>query len=649
MELFRNQKRALEIIHTADHGIFQHICGSGKSLIYKTAARRVDRTLILVPRKVLVEQFYQDYFVDDDTFDVIKINSDQKKLNGLEAGFWSRFKVSKPEKPLVALVNYQSLNRLLDGLGDDGKYLFDLVFADEAHHVNGDGRMMNRLIQGKSLGKKTFFFTATPNEVMLTRSDIFGPILDIYTFAEAVKDGIVKTFTTHIECLDQNPDSKNTPLLWSIGQFILKQGLTRVVVYVNSIQEGRKNSKRPLPADDEDDFQDLQDEEEDEAVEDLKKTKTQKRSEQVRASMALNTFQKEALKTLPRGIKVDYITAKTSLDQRYHMFRKFRDEEDKSVRVIVSCKTISEGVDLSSTDAVILLDSRSNNITTTQRILRCTRLTRKERSEGTWKPAVVLIPIANYSVQAYRQDDRFREWLDQFAQGLKCRFKREEELDEDNSSFPLPLLVGDNVDDIPYDPRERTDDPIREKVATFLQSQIPDMNSSDAWTLERGIFDFTCQMSNIHTPAYSRNWDSPYFVRIYKNRTRSVAADLKLLWKTRGELDLYKFSAQFTKREMNDEYHAFFEMKEKEALESNANASVKQFMQHGWKEKQQKQSRKYRTGIKCNKCLASPSKEEDLDYGYQVECTQLQIRSSDESATNFYYCPSCGSRWKGED
>lgn len=658
MQLFKNQLRALNIIDSHEKGILKQICGSGKSLIYKTAAKKVKRTIIFVPRKILVEQFYQDYFQGDEDFEVVKINSDQRRLSQQESSFWDQFHDRVPSlgKPMVAIVNYQSMRRLMDKVGAGNETpLIDLIFYDEAHSIKQDGIFMKSFLSDDLISRKNFFFTATPSATMLERPLVFGEILDTYEFSEAVNDGIIKTFTTHIECLNQKENKRSKdPLLWSIGQFILRQGLRRVIIYTNSVKENRK---RRISVDSEEPVDVIEeaedgDEEEEEEIEDVSKSPYQQQTERVRASMALNTFRNEAMKTLPRGIKVDYITAKTSLEQRQQIFKRFRDEQDNTTRVIVSCRTISEGVDLTSTQAVLLLDSRSNVITTTQRILRCTRLTKKERDDKDWKPAIVLIPLADYSVESFHKDTHFRKWLDQFAHGLQCEFQQNE-IDETNIDpaqlFPLKLEVGNNVDDIAYDPEERKWDSLRDRTAEYLQGQLGNrFSTADIWNCEKAIFDYTCKAAPLHDPPFARNWDSPLFPQTYKRRARTVAYNLKKQ-PNKVVVNLYDFASHYTNREMNEDQYILFDIKEREAMKYHPNISADQFMREGWKASQNSKEKAPRSGIACKRGCIRDRKQhpEDEDFGWRVTYTQMQTRSADEPMTCYYTCGDCRAHWKG--
>ncbi len=669
-KLYVHQERALQLIAQNERGVFAYTCSSGKSLIYKEAARSVQRTVILVPRKLLVDQFYEQYFDKDVDFDVVRVNSDQKDRNKeqkkYDHAFWTRFRQEGPlHRPMVALVNYQSLKRL-NALRKSQS--FDIVFNDESH--NSFTTNPNQLKQQKSLGRKSFFFTATPTESLLSQPDVYGQVLSTYSFAEAVQDRIVKTFETHVECLKPTTlddgeteetaaehislETTKQTLLYTIGQFILRQNLKRVIVYTNRVTEHRRHEKKK-PS------QDLSPEED--LDEDIREDATglDAKISKVRASISMERFRAEA-HFLPKAVKIEYISASTTLEQRYHMFNRFRNEEDNTVRMIVSCRTISEGIDLTSCDGVIMLDSRSNNITTTQRILRCTRLTQRERNSGTWSPAIVLIPMCCHSITSFRSDKVFIQWLQSFADGLECEFIEASTSGRLKSKkLQLSLNVGDDLNEIPYDQNERKDDVLRSKVREELFRQLPILGDADVFICEQAIFQFTCNQSKDNNPPYARNWDSPIFRKVYKQRARQVIHNLGI----QQEWDasqfnshfLIEFATFFNSAQMAPKKHRKEESLKRKALEENPNGTIDHFCKRrtqnyekaarlgidiaevdAMNAKERNDAKIVQsTGFKCRfGCVKEAESHGDPDRGRRITYTQLQTRSAD--VIKMFYC-----------
>lgn len=602
MKLYDHQQKALALIQSHAYGILLMTCGSGKTAIYKEAATYVATTLVMVPRKILVDQLFDDYFKDVKNADVFKLNSDHRgqsvtvtkrkrrkmthKQQNAEKlrNFTTLMDNATVDRPFIVLANYQSINRLSELL--DGR-LFDHAFFDEGHNVViktpqeqtyiDDNEMddtdeqqhhsdsssfsslsdashsssterkrmaerilfrkhentkinqndtapnmneeMERLRSFKGLNgfpsKKYFFCTATATEMMRNNPDVYGQILIEFSYNAAVQNGIVKEFKLHVECLkpaSTNAENEQTPFLWSIGQFIIHQNLRRVIVYTNRIKDGSRYAS-------------------------------------LRTSMALETFrEQEQARHLPRSISVDYITHQTTIDQRQRIFRQFRDTNDARFRMIVSCRTISEGVDLTSADGIILLDSRSNNITTTQRILRCTRLTREERNLGEWENATVLIPLMHHTVESFGRDEQMKKWLDRFVHSLDCNLQYNlhgNSVDNNitTEKITIPILVGDDIDSIPYDPLECTKDPMRIKLQRYLSCKISALDENDIEKIENGIFHFVLDQSA--REGFARNWDDPKFPVTYRNRCMLIVSSL-MRDPALQKNDLYALARYFT-------------------------------------------------------------------------------------------------------
>jgi len=375
-----------------------------------------------------------------------------------------------------------------------------------------------------------------------------------YPYSEAVREGIVKKFNLHVECLQssiagQNDDvagqQQSGQFLWSIGQFINKQNLRRVIVYTNRIKDDTKHKS-------------------------------------LRASMALDTFREHERAIQQHRIKVEYITHHTTIDQRQTIFNNFRRTTDTTTRMIVSCRTISEGVDLTSADAVILLDSRSNNITTTQRILRCTRLTQEERRHGTWDQATVLIPLMQHTIESFSENRQLKEWLDRFVTSLGCvtnlLYQNEEEVlsktaasqDTEGERVSIPIYVGESIDSIPFDPLERTKDPKRTNAKSLIQRKLTGLGDETVDRIEEGLFHHVLEQSR-HL-NFARNWDDQRFSAQYVSRCMLVIASIKRAPELLEHDDetLYQIARSWTREQLRPSLYGAGATTEDKVCEINA-------------------------------------------------------------------------------
>ncbi|KAJ3371250.1 hypothetical protein GGF31_003429 [Allomyces arbusculus] len=390
MKLFPHQSQALEKIRDHDHGVFNITCGGGKSRIIKEAALLYKISIVFAPTKNLVSQFYRDYFQGDEAFVPVIINSD----NPVDDTTVESVKDAlETDTRIVFLCNYQSLH-VVQQLCVDLGVVIDIVMFDEAHNVtskNSRGKLADMKVESESRSdgmdvddesvedsddtssetssnhvyqvdtaqvaklqaRKTFFFTATPTRVMKNHPDIYGDELIRYTYAQAVTDGVVKNVDTVIECYAADDksclDAGYDRLIPAINRFIADAGVSRVIVYTSHVRDTLSSKA---------------------SVDGLVKNK----------------------KLFDKNVVVHAVTASTSLQQRDKIFNTFRGKS-KKVHVIVSCRTISEGVDLPNCDAVVILDPSRSVVTNVQRGLRACRLTPEERRRRTWENAVVFYPI----------------------------------------------------------------------------------------------------------------------------------------------------------------------------------------------------------------------------------------------------------------
>ncbi|KAJ3348005.1 hypothetical protein GGF32_006463, partial [Allomyces javanicus] len=432
MDLFEHQQQALERIKECTRGIINVTCGGGKSKIMQEAARECKMSVVFAPTKNLVAQLFRDYF-SDSAFTTVVVNSD----NVVGDDSVARIKQATTSGDrLVVLANYQSFHVVSDLFTSLG-LTADIAMFDEAHNVtskvsrtrieamvasedsgdddetgsvshddddetgsvsedsgddddetgsvfedsgdgdddetgsvfedsgDGDDDETGSVSGGESVhvidmsavtklqARKTIFFTATPTRVMKAYPDIYGDELVQYTYAQAVRDGVVKNIDTLIECYAADDssclDAGYDRLIPSIDRFIKDARVKRVIVYTSHVRA----------------------------------TRSAKVS--VDGIMAHRTLFSD-------GVHVHAITASTPSHERERVFGTFKRNSD-AVHVIVSCRTISEGIDLPTCDAVVVLDPSRSVVANVQRALRVCRLTPDERNDGTWDNAVVFYPI----------------------------------------------------------------------------------------------------------------------------------------------------------------------------------------------------------------------------------------------------------------
>tara|TARA_Y100000817_G_scaffold307043_2_gene293000 strand:+ start:368 stop:877 length:510 start_codon:yes stop_codon:yes gene_type:complete len=158
----------------------------------------------------------------------------------------------------------------------------------------------------------------------------------------------------------------------------------------------------------------------------------------------------------------------------------------------------------------------------------------------------------------------------------------------------------------------------RENITRYVNKYIK--NEKLSKNLEKGIFNFTIQQAD--EKKILKKWSNPYFVLLYKNRLRSVYANLnntELLDKIKKKQIRPHEVAFMTHQDMDPEkWKILLEIKklhEENLYSPKIDANTDDFT--------------------CRKCKSK-------------KCTyyQLQTRSADEPMTTFVTCIDCGNRWK---
>ena len=205
------------IAGVGDGGIGQvHMaCGTGKTVVAHQAAVGVlsagETAAVLVPSLALAAQTLRSWrAMTSGPFDVLAVCSDDTVADApvhaadltvpvttqvSEIAGW----LARPRAGLgLVLCTYASVGRLAEAVRRVGP--LGLVICDEAHHLTGDSDSATRAIlrPGVLPDRRRLFMTATPrlnrrapsaeSSSVFGMNDeaVFGPVLDRYSFAEAI-------------------------------------------------------------------------------------------------------------------------------------------------------------------------------------------------------------------------------------------------------------------------------------------------------------------------------------------------------------------------------------------------------------------------------------------------------------------------------
>jgi len=395
--LYDFQRRCVDLAGAETRGFFNIVCGAGKTVIMERILSDVSCGVLFEPSKILVDQVSSRYF-SSPKVQLVRINSDHSP------GDEQLYKPTS-DKSLVIIANLQSIHNV-HAFCTKHKVNPEVICYDEAHRytshtwlriLGGDnyyeGEPLDEeeeeinnisnygtvkcLYRGLVANTKNFFFTATPTPPMYRYEDIFGKELLRYTHKQGVDDGIVKNFDTVIELCrsEDTPRSDGSvcypEIIKSVVRLAKERALRRILIYTRFVV----TSSAPVAT-----------------VEGLWSHR----------------------RSFPRRYRLHIISASTSNNERQGIFESFRDEDDEAVHVIISCRTLSEGVDLVNCDCVVNLDPSKSIVQAVQRGTRPCRLTTKERSTGKWRNATLFYPV-NISTSEFLELTGVEEKRDDFV------------------------------------------------------------------------------------------------------------------------------------------------------------------------------------------------------------------------------------------
>ena len=290
---------------------FKLCTGSGKTRIILRIPSlcQTKRNVFIFPTIALIDQFKKDYL---DEFTQFFKNWHEVSTNGISD---RKLKKILAQKEFCIVTTYLSLPKVLS----ESKYIDALIF-DEAHHVGAPG-CDNAIAENMSKIGCQFRASATPKD---DEDNCFT-----YSFAQAVKDG---------RCRDYNIYSfiKKIRNEHELSQYLLdhlvKTGNGRVMAFTRWTEADREDST------------------------------------------SVHKFYDAYYRSITDcGGWIRKITAETSSQERTAILTEFDAIPDGRLALLVSCKTINEGVDSRNANVAFFVDTDKSTVTIIQRIGRATR------------------------------------------------------------------------------------------------------------------------------------------------------------------------------------------------------------------------------------------------------------------------------------
>jgi predicted helicase len=373
-------------------------CGSGKTI----TAQRIDEelesklTLVLVPSLLLVQQTLKSWREETrKDFLSMAVCSDDTVTNDSAVGKVSDLSIpvttdSREIKEFLKLKGrkvifstYQSSSKIAKAIKGT-KHKFDLVIADEAHRLAGTvDKEYGSVLQNNALPSKLYLFmTATPRiftaNVQKTASErgvevysmddesIFGKQLHNYSFADAIRDGVLTDYRVVVvgvddpmlaDMIDQgelvragdiDTDAKTLASHIGLAKAMRDYKLNRVISFHSRIKSA-KDFAESHP--------------------------------RIREWMKEPNIRSTNLTTLT-------ISGQDSSDARKRVLDQLKEVDIKSQGLVTNARCLTEGVDVPTLDGIAFIDPKVSQVDIVQAVGRAIRRGGNEKKFG-----YIVIPI----------------------------------------------------------------------------------------------------------------------------------------------------------------------------------------------------------------------------------------------------------------
>ena len=382
-----NVVRGLQI---ANRGRLVMACGTGKTLVSLFVAEEMSarRVLVLVPSLSLLAQTIAEWTANaSGTVEFLPVCSDQSVvehdapiastadlgfpvttdpneiatfLGGVEQGNAMR----------VVFATYQSSPRVAEAMAIQNLVEFDLAIADEAHRCAGRvSSDFGTILDDDAIrARRRVFMTATPRYftgrvvreageadleiASMDNEDRFGAVLHRFSFAEAMKQGLLTDYRVAIIVVDDEMVRE-----WAeTGRFVTTDGHEVTDARTLASQIGVAKAIRMF---------------------DLRRTISF--HSRVAAARRFSTDLPRVIRWMPASerptgqISCDYISGTMSTGERSVRLDRLRDL-DSDRALLANARCLTEGIDVPALDAIAFIDPRRSEVDIVQAVGRAIRL-----------------------------------------------------------------------------------------------------------------------------------------------------------------------------------------------------------------------------------------------------------------------------------
>lgn len=351
--------------------------GFGKTLIFTHLLK--NKNIIVFPTLTLMDQYYKKYFEMICEYSLLFICTENTELRDIQQpdviqGHDAKKKLAEKMNKYVILTTYVSLPFVLENMLDS----VELTIFDEAHH-RGDLKPKNKAQTAidsyrNKLGQ-ILNMTATPSEYC--EGEEFN-----YSLRDAIEDGNLRDFNVHIFVMSR----QHQELMESLDKLSQATKNTKSMVFTGlaiAEEEGRTN---------------------------------------------VTQFVKQYKKQCDdRKFYIDGITSDNKRTERESKIQSFQNFDENSLSLLVSCKTLGEGIDIKNVNSIIFIDPKSSTRDIIQCIGRATRLYRDDNGQPLQNQpfSSVIIPVY-IDTEAYSKlqtDDEKDQYIRDITQSENTSFQ----------------------------------------------------------------------------------------------------------------------------------------------------------------------------------------------------------------------------------
>jgi superfamily II DNA or RNA helicase len=413
--------------------------GAGKSIIIREITKDTERIILVFPWLDLLTQYYDDHKQHYSSCGCVRYLATEGTLSDVQRLSTQMSELT--QKHYVIFTTYTSAPLLYNKLG--GQTSVDLLVHDEAHRVER-AEYKAALTRIADLVKHTANLSATLPD---SKSPHYK-----YPLLRGIKDGVVRDFHMELFLCVAKEKNETTLLLTIVRKLLSLHKQVKLLVYTAEANTDGETSS------------------------------------------SVKTFMdRHSIELTSHGWWIQGINEETK--DRKKLLREF--EKSRDVSILVSCKTLSEGIDLKGANCMLPWDPSASVKDNVQRIGRVLRLYKtKEGAVKKEQPAsTVLIPVF-LQEQKYLECGGDKEKINallckEISEGERGNFRPivsvctalKEELAEDDEELFNRLL------NYPYEPKVSVDRNLVECVAKECKKSVDTVLEDIVGALEGKVDD----------------------------------------------------------------------------------------------------------------------------------------------------------------